>query len=105
MDYELPEELRMLKETLRRFVDREIIPIERDAYEGHQLKPEVRGVTRRQGQGPWSLDVRCTRGIWRDGHELARPMCGLGRDGAHHRDPDTRGAHLRALGKPDPLFP
>ena len=42
MDYELPEELRMLKETLRRFVDREIIPIERDAYEGHQLKPEVR---------------------------------------------------------------
>ena len=32
MDYELPEELRMMKDTLRRFVDREIIPIERDAY-------------------------------------------------------------------------
>ena len=42
MDYELPEELRMLKETVRRFVDNEIIPIERDAYDGHQLKPDVR---------------------------------------------------------------
>ena len=31
MDYELPEELRMLKETVRRFVDREIIPDGRKA--------------------------------------------------------------------------
>src|SRR3989337_2828001 len=42
MDFELPEELKMLQEQLRRFVDKEIIPIERDAYEGPDMKPEVR---------------------------------------------------------------
>ena len=42
MDFELPEELRILKETMRRFVDREIIPIEREAYDGYELKPDVR---------------------------------------------------------------
>ena len=42
MDFELPEELRLLKEQLRRFVDTEIIPIERDAYEGDMLKADVR---------------------------------------------------------------
>jgi acyl-CoA dehydrogenase len=59
MDYELPEELRMLKETLRRFVDREIIPIERDAYEGHQLKPEVRVSLEKKAKdlGLWMFDV------------------------------------------------
>ena len=44
MDFELPEELRILKETVRRFVDREIIPIEREAYDGYELKPDVRAV-------------------------------------------------------------
>lgn len=42
MDFELPQELQLLKQQLRRFVDQEIIPIERDAYEGPDLKPEVR---------------------------------------------------------------
>ncbi len=42
MDFELPEELRILQEQLRRFVDSEIIPNERDAYEGDILKPDVR---------------------------------------------------------------
>jgi acyl-CoA dehydrogenase len=42
MNFELPEEIRMLKETVRRFVDRELIPIEREACDGHKLKPEVR---------------------------------------------------------------
>ena len=42
MDFELPEELKMLQAQLRRFVDKEIIPIERDAYEGPSMKPEVR---------------------------------------------------------------
>ena len=59
MDYELPEELRMLKETVRRFVDREIIPIEREAYQGHTLKPDVR--TRLEDKakeiGLWQFDV------------------------------------------------
>jgi len=42
MNFELPEELRMLKDTVRKFVDRELIPIERTACNGHKLKPEVR---------------------------------------------------------------
>src|SRR5450759_706919 len=42
MNFELPEELRMLKETVRKFVDRELIPIERQSRRGHELIPEVR---------------------------------------------------------------
>jgi acyl-CoA dehydrogenase len=42
LNFELPEEIRMLKDTVRRFVDRELIPIERNARDGHKLKPEVR---------------------------------------------------------------
>jgi len=42
MDFDLPEELQMIKRQMRRFVDQEIIPSERDAYEGADLKPEVR---------------------------------------------------------------
>jgi hypothetical protein len=30
MDFELPEELRLLKENVRRFVDKELIPLERE---------------------------------------------------------------------------
>jgi hypothetical protein len=30
MDFELPEELRILKATLRHFVDNELMPIERE---------------------------------------------------------------------------
>jgi acyl-CoA dehydrogenase len=59
MDYELPEELRMLKETIRRFVDREIIPIERDAYDGHNLKPDVRAKLEEKAKeiGMWMYDI------------------------------------------------
>ena len=59
MDTELPEELRMLKETLRRFVDREIIPIEREAYDGHQLKPDYRERLEEGAKkvGLWKFDV------------------------------------------------
>ncbi len=41
MDFELPEELRLLQTQLRHFVDKEIIPIEREAYEGPDMKPEI----------------------------------------------------------------
>ncbi|MCK1513154.1 acyl-CoA dehydrogenase family protein [Bradyrhizobium sp. 190] len=44
MDFELPDDLRLMKEQIRRFVDREIIPIEREAYEGASLKPDVRAM-------------------------------------------------------------
>lgn len=59
MDYQLPEEMRMLKETVRRFVDREIIPIEREAYDGHKLKPDVREKLEEKAKeiGLWQFDV------------------------------------------------
>lgn len=41
MDFELPEELRLLKRTVREFVDRELIPIETKSMDGSVLKPEV----------------------------------------------------------------
>lgn len=59
MDFELPEELRMLKETVRRFVDREIIPIEREAYDGYELKLDVRADLEAKAKeiGLWLFDV------------------------------------------------
>src|SRR5258707_14631069 len=42
LNFDLPEEIRMLKDTVRKFVDRELIPIERTSRNGHKLKPEVR---------------------------------------------------------------
>ena len=42
MDFELPEEIRLLRETVRRFVDRELIPIEMHSLEGPELKPEIK---------------------------------------------------------------
>ena len=42
LNFELPEEIRMLRDTVRKFVDRELIPIERNARDGHKLKPDVR---------------------------------------------------------------
>jgi acyl-CoA dehydrogenase len=42
LNFDLPEEIRMLRDTVRKFVDREMIPIERTARDGHKLKPEVR---------------------------------------------------------------
>jgi acyl-CoA dehydrogenase len=45
MNFELPEEIRMLRDTVRKFVDRELIPIERQARDEtrpHKLRPELR---------------------------------------------------------------
>ena len=51
LNFELPEEIRMLKDTVRKFVDRELIPIERTTRDNNKLKPEVRAASHRQGQG------------------------------------------------------
>ena len=40
MDFELPEELRILKSGLRRLVDTELIPIERQTTDGEYIKPD-----------------------------------------------------------------
>lgn len=57
MDFELPEELRLMKDQLRRFVDREIIPIERDAYEGPDLKADIRAKleSKAKEMGYWNV--------------------------------------------------
>ena len=60
MDFNLPEELQLLKETVRRFVDRELIPLERECRpegEGmpeHILKPLQE---KTKALGLWLLDV------------------------------------------------
>ncbi len=59
MDYELPEELQMLKDTVRRFVDRELIPIERDTMDGPKLKADVQSKLEEKAKavGLWLYDV------------------------------------------------
>ena len=42
MDFNLPEELQMLRDTVRKFVDNELIPIEMQTLENNELKPEIR---------------------------------------------------------------
>src|SRR5437667_5919733 len=61
MDFELPEELRMFKASLRRFVDNELIPIERQTVtaEGEEIKPEyvARFEQRAKDLGIWMMEV------------------------------------------------
>lgn len=59
MDFNLPEELQMLKETVRRFVDKEIIPIELQCRDGNQMKPGIRERLEKKTReiGLWLIDV------------------------------------------------
>ncbi|MBI4526645.1 MAG: acyl-CoA/acyl-ACP dehydrogenase [Deltaproteobacteria bacterium] len=59
MDFNLPEELQMLKETVRRFVDKEIIPIELQCRVGNQIRPEIRETleSKTRDMGLWLIDV------------------------------------------------
>lgn len=59
MNFELPDDLRLMKDQLRRFVDTEIIPIEREAYDGPNLKPEVRArlETMTKEMGYWHIST------------------------------------------------
>src|SRR5437660_5573337 len=59
MDFELPEELRILKAGLRRFVDAELIPIERETCVGETMKAEYlkKFEQRAKDLGIWQLDV------------------------------------------------
>jgi acyl-CoA dehydrogenase len=50
LNFDLPEDIRMLKDTVRKFVDRELIPIERSTCDGHKLKPEVRAALTAKAQ-------------------------------------------------------
>src|SRR6185295_8472964 len=59
MDFELPEELRILKATVRRFVDNELIPVERDTCILEEMKPDYleRFERRAKELGIWQFDV------------------------------------------------
>src|SRR6266849_4644382 len=59
MDLELPEELRLLKNTVRTFVDRELIPIEMTAMDGAVLRADIRADLEQKAKkiGLWLLDV------------------------------------------------
>ena len=93
MDYELPEELRMLKETVRRFVDREIIPTERTAYEGHTLKADERKRLEDKAKeiGLWMYDIPEEYGGLGMGY-LAR--CVVWEEMARTIAIPTRGGHI-----------
>ena len=59
MDFELPEELRMLKAQVRRLVDEEMIPVERETCAGDDLKPEWRTKfeARIKDLGLWMMEI------------------------------------------------
>ena len=59
MDFELPEDIRLLRETVRKFVDRELIPIEMHSMEGPELKPEIKTMLEAKARelGLWQLDT------------------------------------------------
>src|ERR1700719_156404 len=60
MDFELAEELRIFKDALRRFVDTEMIPVERDAStDTEKLKPDYseRFCQRAKDLGFWKMDI------------------------------------------------
>lgn len=59
MDLQLPEELVMLGAQVRRFVDADMIPFERETCDGEELKPEWRArfEARAKELGIWMMDV------------------------------------------------
>ena len=76
MDFNLPEEIQILRETVRRFVDKELIPLEREYRhdsEGpmpeHLLKPLQE---KTKSMGP--LDARRAGGVRRRGSRAAAAL-------------------------------
>src|SRR5262249_31279378 len=59
MDFELPDELRLLKENVRRFVDRELIPLERELVNDPKGQKELpkRLRSKVDALGLWGFDV------------------------------------------------
>ncbi len=59
MSFELPEELRMLQDNLRRYVNAEMIPYERESLDEQELKPAFREKFQSgmKQLGLWMMDV------------------------------------------------
>jgi alkylation response protein AidB-like acyl-CoA dehydrogenase len=59
MDFQLAEELRILKQTVRRFVDEEMIPLEGKSLDGGKIKPGIKAALDEKAKalGLWLIDV------------------------------------------------
>ena len=59
MEFELPEELTLLQQTVRRFVDNELIPLEGKSLDNGRLKPDIEAqlTARCRELGLWQIDV------------------------------------------------
>ena len=103
MDFELPEELRLLKQTMRTLRRPGVDP-GRDAFDGrpdHEARHPA--PSRSQGQEARAVESRRAGGIRRPGPQPARHGRGLGGDGAHHRAAAARAIRVRARREADPL--
>ena len=90
---------------MRKFVDRELIPIERTARDGHKLKPEVRAHLQAKAKELGLAGYDVPRGVRRARHGARRQGDGVGRARPHHRAALARRGHLRPQRQPDPLSP
>lgn len=108
MSFTLPEELQLLQRNLRRYVDTEMIPHEREAMAGNELKPEwkARFEQGMKDLGIWMLDVPEEYGgaglgllaksiVWT---ELGRTVAIPAR-GDHITGPSARGILYQLRGK------
>ena len=92
MEYPLSEEHRLLRDTMRRFVDEELIPVEMETCDGEELKPEYREKFHAKAKqlGIWKMEVPEEYGgvgadlmalviVWEQlGRTVALPTRGLG---------------------------
>ncbi len=78
LNFELPEEIRMLKDTVRKFVDRELIPIERNRARKQQAQARGARASHRQGQGARACRLRRAARIRRARHGADRQGDGVG---------------------------
>ena len=59
MEFDLSEKYRMLRDTMQRFVEYELIPVEMESRDGVTLKPEYREkfLARAKELGIWKMEV------------------------------------------------
>ena len=131
MDFTMPEELRMLRDQLRRFVNEDMIPFERETCDGETLKPEwrVKYEARAKELGLWMMEVPEEYGglgmnlmasvvVWEEfARTIALPARGHGIMGPHVRSnlydltgelkekyllPTLRGERIGCFGQTEP---
>ena len=75
MDINLPEELQVLEDTVRKFVDRELIPSEcENCLEGEDM-PERLQAAPGKSAGHWPVAARCAAGARQRGSRSPQGVC------------------------------